>query len=647
MPDDCPGRPLSMNVSFPMSYLVLYSNGDLLNTTVVDIGRCAMAECSTPDGPCSQSNVICCCQPVVYTELQYFTDNDTSVIYDMVVSVCGCLPCNATVSFVGAVVRGEATVPLASLVVDQTLPLLTDRYGFFEAVVSPQGRELTVVPREYGYASFNYTYQVVLGVVNIVEVDLVPVATSPSSTDGIVLDMMGSSGTVMDPGEANSLVQFPPMFFSDIDECFNMATGQPDNCIIQYIPVDMGSDDSVLKFRLDFQAVYGDGSRSKRQTNVPRCVSVLALGWLQVYDDSRQDVVTETSRGMDIITFVASSLQFAQSLQVYQYTSGGVFAPLDNTALATEVEDGVEVTFHLTRPPLPLTYIVGTEVGKPCYTVARVFRMRDGEVDREREPRYSVAFVTRTASPKTVNVVRGHSKECVAIPCSGDLSITVQHYGTLFYPDTVQYSLTFPTLPGPVYISLDDCTVQGALSDNAMLYFSFIEATSLPDTRPLDTLIAEDASIYCYIQLEAYACANHYIRVMVTSQQGGDSGDAPVDRVRYLSSISSTQELGSGTNCLEKHVICMEYDCDASTDVTVSVVQCGKDSCSPQEYESCLPAPYAYNLSPLISPSATYNSVTVSNTRGTFSSTHNTDIAYYKCRLTTEAALVFQCSIDY
>ena len=625
-----------------MVYQVLYSNGDLFNTTVVDIGRCLMDECSTPGSTCSNDDVICCCQPLDYSQLQFISK--APVIYNRVVSACGCMPCLANMSFVGAVTRDGVPMPLASLVVDHTLPFLTDRHGYFEAVASGQQSKLTVTPIEYGYASLNYTFPVVLGSINIVAVELVPVTATPSSADNIVLDMTGLSDNGRDQDKITSLVYFPPEFFSDIEECHNSANNQSDNCMIQYIPVDMASDESILKFRLDFLAQDSEQERSKRQAGAPRCVSVYALGWVQVFGDSGQEVSIEMSRGINITTFIDSSLHFAESLQLYQYSSDNVFTPFNSTPMATEVDGGVKVTYHLSPTPLPLIYIIAAEVDKQCYTVVRVFRMKDSEIDQERELRYLVSFVTRTTMPRMVSVVRGYSKECVNIPCNGELSVAVHHYNTLFYPNTIQYSLpnTFPTLPGPIYSSLDDCTMEGAVGTNAMLYFSFIETSSLPSVSPVDSLVTNDnAGIYCYIQLEVYTCADHFTRVMVTSSQE----DGQVDRVRYLSS-SPDIDVGSGMGCVEQQVVCMEYDCDVPTNVTISVAQCDKDSCLPLEYKDCFPASYPYNLFPLTSPAVSYDSSTVTNTKGTFSSMYNADIAYYKCKLTPEVAVVFQCNLD-
>ena len=658
--------PLHHNIALPIPCDVFYYSGEQVTTSIVNIGRCSEELCVGNSGLCGEENVRCCCQPLMYRNIEYQCGNEPQQIFSRMTTTCGCKLCNISISFLGLVMDNERNpLPLANVLIDGMTSVTADIYGMFGFMVSGLQSRVEISTSIVPYAPYQASHAVVPGGVNFVYIQLLAMEvasfTSPKPNPTLLISAMNlvryssiaEFVSSFSNTKGDSLMSFQGGFFGNLSI---------DDIHFQVLPVQMDSQNDMLQVRTSFVTPNSE-TMSKRQTTGPpeHFVSVIAYGSLQMVNDLGENItIITSSMPLSIITYTSSSLyeqSEVEALRLFIYNKDtGKFDEQDIVPDIQKQNGKFVIIFTVSNISLPITYIIGWRGVQTCYAVVRVFKTQDREMNGK-EAQHPVIFVTRHPSRREVSLIRGESKQCLPIPCTGELTITVDvQYFHTYHPSEINFNLPggFPETLGKIHATFEDCETYGIQSDNAMYFFAIMEVTEMPDTPPTDTLEeihSMDIEMYCYINLQVIHCDDQ--RVMASLINTFEHSGRSITRHRMIGKVEDGPEdyvQGSGDGCQITEEICFEYVCDPVSHINISVSHCPSSSvCAMEEYVHCYPVidrhdsltNYEVNSKLVSSPFVAFNS-TVSKP-GIYYSEDSRDIAFYKCELNGTVALKYEC----
>lgn len=640
----------------------MYHTGQQVNTSIINIGRCSNQVCLTEQGQCSETNgTRCCCQSLAYRNMEY--DCGTGAlprVYDNIVSHCGCIYCNISVSFVGIVVD-EAGNPLSLAVIriENDLRLIVDRYGMFGFTVSGIISEVSIKAEAMSYTKYDSIIPVIPGVANFIAIEMLP---TEALVFGIIESLIISVMTLIQYDSVNaffslpsnntkgdSLIVFPTGYF------LNVSTN---NLRFEIVPIELDSDNVIFAIRSDFTTLHELERVSivKRQVDsFEQIISIVAFGSIMVTD---QNLTMDSDMELLIVTFIdatAYTQTEADSFGLFVYDEEMSSFIDEGFSPNVGLSDGVFViTYNASDLSLPLVYVIGRTVNPICYTVVRIFNT-EGELNNQ----IPVIFVTRQSNIREVTLFRGLSKLCAPIPCDGELTIRIDDLFNNYRPSETRYTLRNNQInsQSPIYSSLQGCASIGLQTNDSDRFFAVLDVDSMPDVPPIDTLdVLEgiDVETYCYIKVQVSYCNSKNVLVsLINSFEGHNE---TISRIRVLNEVDSNErqanQQGSGMDCYTSTKICIEYVCEPISVVNISAMHCLNDDCLINAYTHCNPVfdsrqdPLFGNRGDLIgdesaSPVVVFNSTV--DKPGIFFSDNSRDIAFYKCELDASVALRFDC----
>ena len=654
--------PDNYTITLPSTCNVVYHTGQQVNTSIINIGRCSNQVCHTEQGQCSEDDETpCCCQSLAYRNIEYACDvGALPRVYDKIVSRCGCVYCNISVSFVGIVIdEAENPLPLAIIRIDNDLRLTVDRYGMFGFTVSGTISEVSIKAEAMSYTKYNSIISVIPGIANFIAIEMLPTESFVFGIrESLIISVMtlnqydSVSAFILllsNNTKGDSLVIFPTGYF------LNVSTN---NLRFEIVPIQLDYDDAIFAIRSDFTTPLPELKVPivKRQADsFELIISIVAFGSIMV---TNQDLTVDSDMELLIVTYIdatAYTQTEAESFSLFVYDEEMSSFIDEGLSPSVDFSNGVFViTYNASDLFLPLVYLIGRTVSPICYTVVRIFNT-EGELDQP----IPVIFVTRQSNVREVTLFRGLSKLCAPIPCDGELTIRIDDLFNNYRPSETHYTLRNSQInsESPIYSSLQGCVSIGIQTNDSDRFFAIFNVESIPDVPPIDSLDdleSIDVETYCYIQVQVTYCnMNNVLLSLFNSFEGHNE---TVSRIRILNEVNSNErqanQQGSGMDCYTSTKTCIEYVCEPISVVNISAMHCVNDDCVINAYTHCNPVfdsrqdPLFGNRGDLNVDGAT-NPVVVFNSTvdkpGIFFSDDSRDIAFYKCELDESVALRFEC----
>ena len=656
--------PLNHTVQLPSICTVSYSSGEQINTTAVNIGRCLNELCTADEGECQGGGVRCCCQTLVYRNMEYSCDLiGPTRTFNKIATHCGCRRCNISVSFVGVVINEMRNpLPLSTLTVGNGTQVLTDRYGMFGFTVPGVQSEVGVAALIASYAPYRSNVPVVPGGINFVLVQLLPTEIAFFDNEESLLvsalsliryhsvaDFVSQSGNSV---KGDSLVVFPSGY---------LGSTSSEEFQFRILPVLLDSNDTIFlmkeRFIVASEPTALNSTRigfAKREIPSEQIASFVAFGSVHIMNDLGRNVTVSPNMEMFITTYLDASLLNQSEVELFRLfvydEESEFFYEQDVSTHVQTMNNRFVLSYNISNVTLPLTYIIGQRVDPICFTIVRVFNTEDIEQDRP------VTVITRHRNRPEVTLFRGESSSCIPIPCAGELLIRVDNHFSTYQPSEIHY--TIPTndkdlMDEPyIYSTLGNCSSVGlSSSSDSTRFFTILESESLTDFPPTDTLddLGElEVDRYCYIQVEIVYCDSKTVTIWLTNTFNADG--RTIEHVRMINGAEVGENIepvyGSGVECLRKSSkVCMEYVCGPPSQVNISVSHCFNKECGLEEHTPCYPAvdkqDSLFDHTSFGSSFVSFNS-TVSKP-GIYFSDDARDIAFYKCELDGTTALRFEC----
>ena len=444
---------------------------------------------------------------VQLSSLTYQCPNERAVLIEDIVERCGCTPCaDMPVVFIGMVTNTENTpIPAASILINDRDTYTADEGAIFGFAVPASQEEVVVMVTADGYSEHRQTLPVMPGEVNILRVILLRELTrtlTPTLAAIVVnvfnlavLPLSPSLGPVPLPegvGGANteSFIEFPEGFFaSETTTLIGQQVAVSNEASLQSLGmsfVALVSPDAVtqrrgtedMEGRQRGEGLVGEEGKRRgvRSESVrEEMVFVVSVGVLDVVGEDGERMEGNMA-GLGLHTYLPSD-NYTCSDQVpfklYLLTDMGLAVGGDNVSCTTE---GGTTHLQASLPPntpLPLTYLLGTAdtEGETCHVAVRAFEPTS--MGNLTEIRTTVWLLTKSLEPlDMVNVMFGHTGECVSIPCHGEGTVRILD-GLKYTPES--YTVTLGddviinndvTIEGKVYKERSECEVK-ALGDEA------------------------------------------------------------------------------------------------------------------------------------------------------------------------------------
>ena len=639
-------EPLNHSIVLPSSCEISFYSGERVNASNINIGRCSNKLCAANNQYCNTMR--CCCQTLMYQNLEYSCDDSPPGLYNSISIQCGCVPCTVNVSVIGLVVDEQNNpLPFTNVIVNDETILMTDSYGMFGLLVSALHHDLTVAVSMSSFYSLYYcTVPVLPGQVNLILIQLISIKIafftrieSPLFVSMTSLDRYSSVDEFVllanNDSSGDSLIGFTGNYFDQV---------LADDLQFQTVPIEIDSNDALFLIKDSF--VTDSSMRlDKRQINLVTILSIAAFGSFQVLNEYGQNIII-TNDSTLIITTHFDTNQFTvadiESFDLFLYNNDTkLYQQRDASSDIDIMGDKFVTQYNLSDAVLSMTYVIGRRVTPFCYTVVRVF-------DEWNEVNRSVIIVTRQSYRNEVSLFLGGSSQCIPIPCEGNLFIRINDHFNIYQPSEITYSLNnnVTQQDKTIYTILEDCLSYGVQSNDSTKYFTVHQITRLPDFPPLDTLdVFEniDINTFCYIRVEVFYCDSKTIKVTLLN-----TVDKTIDHSRVIHAMTKNNdklEEGSGMACHYSKQICLEYICDPVSHVNISASYCNKEQCSSEaDYSSCYPLTVKGGiLTRHVTGSFVSFNSTIIDKSGIYYSNDSRDIAYYKCELDDSIALQYEC----
>ena len=392
--------------------------------------------------------------------LSYQCPNERTFLVPDIVEKCGCASCaDMPVVFVGMVTDTKnKAIPLASVTVEvsgHSENYSTNEEGLFGFSVPASQETVTVVVRAVGFSPHARTLPIMPGEVNVLRVSLlrevrhtIPPMVTPILVNVLTLAVYGLS-------------ELGPLLLQDYSPSSSGATfiqipagSFLEGATLVSRSIDVGNADELQSFGMSFVGVASE-----------EVLFVLRIGEVDAVAEDGERMGRNMSGLVVHFFFPAERYNCSNmaSLQLYLQEERGL------VPLPTQAGDGLSCSQlvnsshvqafipHNTNFPLTYLLVVAEEQGERCHVAVRAF-LPTSTGNLTEMVGTTVWLLTRGPERMgMVNVMFGKTRECVSIPCRGELTIRIL--------DGLQYSPESYTVPlalaSEVYTSLQRCEEKG------------------------------------------------------------------------------------------------------------------------------------------------------------------------------------------
>ena len=381
------------------------------------------------------------------------------------------------VVFVGKVTNTDnEPIPMATVKVNNIDYQANN--AIFGFSVSSLQEEVVMDVVATGYWDYKRLLRVLPGEVNILQVRLMRkiiriIPATPHSVIISTLDLrlLDSNLTSVGGVRVETVVQFPRGVF-----------GQGATLIGQ--PVAMENKASLEGLGMSF--ITGDqsaGGRRKREGGEGRVVFVVSVGLFNMEGERGEKVANEISGLVSHTLFPPASHSCTDlaSLQLY-LRSGSALLPVTNgNTTCSESETQIRLTIPLPDSvPLPINLVIGSPSPETCYIAVKAFEntssFAGGQGSNEILSTQVWVHTELAGPPRVVNVITGVTRDCVPIPCHGEMVVRILD-GLQYSPDNYTVHLDDDVImtsddvatEAEVYRSMSGCE-ENALIPSAKIY---------------------------------------------------------------------------------------------------------------------------------------------------------------------------------
>lgn len=397
------------------------------------------------------------------------------------------------VVFVGMVTDTDTTpIPHATILVDHSDTYTANGEAIFGFAVPSSQEKVVVMVTATGYWSYSQTLSVMPGEVNVLGVTLlreVRVTVDPLLVDVLVnvfsmtLHPLPLDSAFLEGGRvtAGSFIEVPGGMFPEPTTLIGRQVDIGNTASLQSLGMSFLTSQEPARRRRGERGmehregrINSDGGRGRRSEGVrDGMLFVVKVGILDIVGEEGERVEGNMT-GLVVHAFIpVDNCSKLPDLQLYLEGEGLQLAK--EGEVTCDMEGGhahIQASVPPTTP-LPITYVLGVaeDGGETCYVTIRAF-----------EPTSMKGFteITTTVWLHTkdsgtldmVNVMFGETKECVPIPCHGELSIQILD-GLEYIPESYTVMLN-----DDIIITSDDVITEGEIYKD----LSECEKTALGET---------------------------------------------------------------------------------------------------------------------------------------------------------------------
>ena len=425
--------------------------------------------------------------------LSFQCPNERSILIPDIVENCGCALCaDMPVVFVGMVTdtKNKALTLVTVEVSGHSENYSTNEEGLFGFSVPASQETVTVVVRAVGFSPHARTLPIMPGEVNVLRVSLLREVrhTIPPMVTPILVNVLNLAVYGLSELGPSLLQDYSP---SSSGETFIQipAGSFLEGATLVSRTIDIGNADELRSFGMSFVGVAseegvrrkrrggeggGEGGRVRRQGEgrEEEILFVLRIGEVDAVAEDGERMGRNMSGLVVHFFFPAERYNCSDmaSLQLYLQEERGL------VPLPTQAGDGLSCSqlvnsshvqaFLPHNTNFPLTYLLAAaeEQGERCHVTVRAF-LPTSTGNLTEMVGTTVWLLTRGQERMgMVNVMFGKTRECVSIPCRGELTIRILD-GLQYSPENYTVPLALAdnddVIAGEVYTSLQRCEEKG------------------------------------------------------------------------------------------------------------------------------------------------------------------------------------------
>ena len=378
------------------------------------------------------------------------------------------------VVFVGMVTDTDNTpIPHATILVDSSDTYTANGEAIFGFAVPSSQEKVVVMVTATGYWNHSQTLSVMPGEVNVLEVTLlreVRLTLDPLLVNVLVnvftmtLYRLPLNPALLEGGgvTTGSFIEVPGGMFPEIMTLIGRQVDIDNTASLQSLGMSFLISQEPVRRRREERGMkhcdrgVNSGWRGRRSEGVMNgMLFVVKVGILDIVGEEGERVEGNMT-GLIVHTFIpVENCSMLPDLHLYLEGEGLQLA--EEGEVSCDMEGGhahIQASVPPTTP-LPITYLLGVaEDGwETCYVTIRAFEPTSMNGFTE----ITTTVWLHTKDSDMVNVMFGETKECVPIPCHGELSIQILD-GLEYIPESYTVMLN-----DDIVITSDDVITQGEI----------------------------------------------------------------------------------------------------------------------------------------------------------------------------------------